>query len=87
MNIDDVLRQGTVFTTIDGHDSGCVAYGVDLGGERLFVKVPSTPAAAASLRRAANLQPPVRHPAVIATTSTAGRCGYVTSTNTGRVRF
>jgi serine/threonine protein kinase len=66
MNIDDVLRQGTVFTTIDGHDSGCVAYGVDLGGERLFVKVPSTPAAAASLRRAAILHAAVRHPAVIA---------------------
>lgn len=54
------------FAVFDEQDSGCVSYGVEHDDRRLFVKVATTPAAAASLRRAAQVHASVRHPAIVA---------------------
>jgi serine/threonine protein kinase len=56
-----VHRIGEVFAVFDQQDSGCVSYGVRVGDEQLFVKTPSTDAAAASLRSAVRFHGAVRH--------------------------
>ncbi|MDX3383553.1 serine/threonine protein kinase [Streptomyces niveiscabiei] len=47
-------------------DSGCTSYGVRLpGGERWFVKTPTTPEACGTLERAWRFHRAVRHPAIV----------------------
>jgi hypothetical protein len=45
-------RVGHVFCVFDRQDSDCVSYGVEVAGERWFVKTPTTAASAVPLRRA-----------------------------------
>jgi serine/threonine-protein kinase len=58
-------RIGRVFRVFDRQDSGCVSYGVEVAGERWFVKSPTTAESAAPLGRAIALHAAVRHPAII----------------------
>jgi serine/threonine-protein kinase len=54
------------FAVFDRQDSGCVSYGVDRGGRRIFVKVAATAEGRRSLRQAVVLHRAVRHPAIVA---------------------
>jgi len=64
--VDAYLRRlGRVFRVFDRQDSGCVSYGVELAGERWFVKAPTTAVAAVPLGRAIAFHAAVRHPAII----------------------
>lgn len=60
-----LAKRGTVFAVFDQQDSGCRSYGVELGGERFFVKSAVETRANPSLRRAAALHRAVTHPAII----------------------
>lgn len=60
---------GQTFEVFDLQDSGNVSYGVDRGGDRIFVKCATTPAAVEGLERAARLHRDVVHPALVAPTS------------------
>jgi serine/threonine-protein kinase len=63
---DSHLREiGEVFRVFRLQDSGCVAYGVEVEGERWFVKTACTAPAEASLARAARFHAAVRHPAIV----------------------
>ncbi len=54
------------FAVFDRQDSGCVSYGTERDGRRLFVKTATTDAARASLGRAIAFHAAVRHTAVVA---------------------
>lgn len=56
---------GTVFRVFREQDSGCVSYGVAVGGKRWFVKGATTSEAVASLRRPEHVHALVRHPAIV----------------------
>ncbi len=58
-------RIGRVFRVFDRQDSGCVSYGVEVAGERWFVKAPTTAESAVPLGRAIAFHAAVRHPAII----------------------
>lgn len=60
-----VHRVGEVFAVFDRQDSGCVSYGLLAGGERLFVKTATIPAAMGSLRSAVRFHGVVRHPVIV----------------------
>lgn len=60
---------GQTFEVFDQQDSGNVAYGVDRGHDRVFVKCATTPSAVAGLERAARLHGDVAHPALVAPTA------------------
>lgn len=53
------------FAVFDQQDSGCVSYGIERRGRRLFVKTATTEEARASLGRAVALHQAVRHPAIV----------------------
>ncbi len=55
---------GTVFAEIRGHDSGCTSYGVEVTGDRWFVKV-AYGADRAQLDGALRVHAALRHPAVV----------------------
>ncbi|MEU6214374.1 serine/threonine protein kinase [Streptomyces sp. NPDC047023] len=55
----------TVFRTFPDQDSGCVSYGVQADGERLFVKAAHTARTVASLQRALAVHEVVKHPRLI----------------------
>jgi hypothetical protein len=57
-------RVGTVFRTFPGHDSDCMSYGIEVGGERWFVKHSGAARGIASLRRAERLHTVARHAAL-----------------------
>ncbi|WP_274653096.1 serine/threonine protein kinase [Paenibacillus humicola] len=59
---DFLARSGRVFRVFDKQDSGCVSYGVEAGGRRLFVKHAGAPETAAFLRRAERINRSFRHP-------------------------
>jgi serine/threonine protein kinase len=56
---------GSVFSVFREQDSGCVSYGVDVGGKRWFVKGAVTSEAVASLRRAVQVHALVGHPVIV----------------------
>ncbi|MBT2472707.1 serine/threonine protein kinase [Streptomyces sp. ISL-66] len=56
---------GTVFRTFADQDSGCVSYGVEIDGERFFVKTAGTAGTVASLRRALAVHQVAAHSALI----------------------
>lgn len=58
-------RIGRVFRTFRLQDSGCVSLGVEIGGERWFVKTARSRMAAESLARAVRFHAAVRHPAIV----------------------
>jgi serine/threonine protein kinase len=53
------------FAVFDQQDSGCVSYGVERDGRRLFVKTAVTAGGRESLRRAIAFHSAVRHPAIV----------------------
>lgn len=53
------------FVVFDQQDSGCLSYGIELNGERLFVKTATTAAARESLGRAIAFHRSVCHPAIV----------------------
>lgn len=57
---------GEVFRVFDQQDSGCVSYGVLVGGRQWFVKTATTLGAVRSLEQALTLHAAVRHRAVLA---------------------
>ncbi len=56
---------GPVFATFDKQDSGCVSFGLMIGGVRRLLKVGVTDRARASLARAVALHNVVAHPAIV----------------------
>jgi serine/threonine-protein kinase len=60
------LDPATAFAVFDQQDSGCISYGVESAGRRLFVKTARKSAARASLGRAIRFHRSVRHPAIVA---------------------
>lgn len=54
------------FAVFDQQDSGCVSFGIEVAGRRLFVKTATTSAAHESLGRAIHFHHAVRHPAIVA---------------------
>lgn len=54
------------FAVFDQQDSGCISYGVETAGRRLFVKTAMTDQARESLGRAMAFHRTVRHPAIVA---------------------
>ena len=54
------------FAIFDKQDSGCLSYGVERRGRRLFVKTATTTNAHESLGRAIRFHEAVRHPAIVA---------------------
>ncbi len=54
------------FAVFDQQDSGCISYGIDAAGRRLFVKTATTPTAQRSLERAIRFHRSVRHPSIVA---------------------
>lgn len=56
---------GDVFQVFRDQDSGCVSYGVAIGGERWFVKGAVQPPAMTSLRRALGVHGAVQHSAIV----------------------
>ena len=54
------------FAVFGDQDSGCRSFGVEYANRRLFVKVATNGAAAASLRRAAEFHRAVSHPVIVA---------------------
>ncbi|WFE51154.1 serine/threonine-protein kinase [Micromonospora sp. WMMD1155] len=55
----------SAFVVFDAQDSGCLSYGVEAQGHRLFVKRAATSAGRVSLVRAAQLHAAVKHPAIV----------------------
>jgi serine/threonine-protein kinase len=53
------------FTVFDRQDSGCVSYGVERDGRKLFVKTAQTNGGRASMRRAIAFHTVVRHLAIV----------------------
>lgn len=53
------------FALFDQQDSGCISYGVERDGRRLFVKTAVTAEGRQSLRRAAAFHRSVRHSAIV----------------------
>jgi hypothetical protein len=70
---------GEVIDVFDDQGSGCVSYGVAIGGRRWFVKTALTDETVAMLRRAWAFHQDVRHPAIVAPVTYAerGRCAAV----------
>lgn len=60
------LDPAAAFAVFDKQDSGCVSYGIETGGRRLFVKTATTSGAHESLGRAMAFHESVRHPAIVA---------------------
>jgi serine/threonine-protein kinase len=56
---------GDVFIALRGHDSGNTSFGVDVGGERFFVKHTGDPRALVHLHSAVRFHGAVRHPAIV----------------------
>ncbi|MGX1668561.1 serine/threonine protein kinase [Streptomyces sp. NPDC055400] len=56
---------GHIFRAFREQDSGCVSYGVAVGGERWFVKSAATAAGVTSLARALGVHGAVQHPAIV----------------------
>jgi serine/threonine-protein kinase len=56
---------GQIFAAFREQDSGCVSFGLEVGGRRLFVKGAVEPRAEPSLARAVALHRDVRHPAIV----------------------
>jgi len=56
----------SAFAVFDEQDSGCISYGIESGGRRLFVKTATTAAAHQSLGRAIRFHRSVRHPSIVA---------------------
>lgn len=57
-------RAGHIFRAFRDRDSGSVAFGVEVAGERWFVKHSEEPRGIASLERARELHEALRHPAL-----------------------
>lgn len=53
------------FAVFDQQDSGCFSYGIELHGQRVFVKTAATAAARESLGRAITFHRAVRHAAIV----------------------
>jgi serine/threonine-protein kinase len=53
------------FVVFDQQDSGCLSYGVERDGRKLFVKTAQTAAGGKSLRRAIAFHTAVQHPAIV----------------------
>jgi serine/threonine-protein kinase len=53
------------FAVFDQQDSGCISYGVERAGRRLFVKTAATSPGQKSLRRAITFHRLVHHPAIV----------------------
>ena len=65
LNIQTFLQKsGEVFKIFDQQDSGCVSYGVDINGQRWFVKESAEPRTISSLKRAIKLHRVVQHSAL-----------------------
>ena len=60
-----LARLGEVFAVIEGHDSGNTSWGVEIDGERWFVKAAFDPRAVAYLQSAVRFHAAVAHPAVV----------------------
>lgn len=56
----------SAFAVFDEQDSGCISYGVETAGGRVFVKTATTSAAHESLGRAIRFHGAVRHPSIVA---------------------
>ena len=66
VELEERLRSvGEVFAAFREQDSGSVSFGVEVDGQRLFVKVAREPRAVPSLERAAAFHRDVHHPAII----------------------
>jgi hypothetical protein len=61
----DQFSTESAFATFDAQDSECLSYGVEVDGDRWFVKTPRTPGAGASMARVVCLHAAVRHPAIV----------------------
>jgi hypothetical protein len=82
-NLDDLLdandpkqhlqRLGEVFDAFEDQDSGCMSYGVEIGGDRWFVKTAYTAHTVPMLRRAADFHLHVQHDAIVAPAAYAER--------------
>jgi len=59
------LPLASALTVFDAQDSGCLFYGIEVGGHRWFVKKAITPQARLSLVLASRLHAVVRHPAIV----------------------
>lgn len=59
------LAPPEAFAVFDQQDSGCLSYGTVRGGQRLFVKVASTPETSRSLSRAITFHQSVHHPTIV----------------------
>ena len=68
------VNPAMAFAVFDQQDSGCVSYGIESAGRRLFVKTATTPAAHESLGRAITFHRLVRHPSIV----DSKRCAVVT---------
>jgi len=64
---------GDIFDSFEDQDSGCMSYGVAIGGARWFVKTAYTAETVPMLRRAAVFHRDVRHPAIVAPVGHAER--------------
>ncbi|MEO3772805.1 serine/threonine protein kinase [Micromonospora sp. B9E7] len=53
------------FAVFDAQDSGCLSYGVEVAGQRWFVKTATTATGRASLDRACAVHAAVRHPVIV----------------------
>jgi serine/threonine-protein kinase len=53
------------FALFDQQDSGCISYGIERDGRKLFVKTAVRAGARQSLRRAITFHRAVRHPAIV----------------------
>jgi serine/threonine-protein kinase len=58
-------NRGCVFAVFDRQDSGCLSVGVDVGGQRLFVKAAGNSETALAMERVRQLHARVKHPAVV----------------------
>lgn len=59
-----LMRWGRIFKAFRQQDSGCISYGVELGGRRWFVKHSDQARGMASLGRARHLHRAIAHPAL-----------------------
>jgi hypothetical protein len=66
-------RVSRVFDAFEDQDSGCMSYGVEVGGDRWFVKTAYTAQTVPVLRRAAAFHRDVAHPAIVAPVAYAER--------------
>lgn len=58
-------KRGVIFTNFDDQDSGCVSFGVEIEGDRWFVKHAPAGPPADSLERGLAFHRAVSHPAII----------------------